>query len=186
MFRDGGGPAGPVRVGPVVRDETSMPTHQIVSGFTRKIDQRSRPSTRASAVRTARSSGSNRGRGPGVAARRVGGAARGSRRPWNDRAAASTRQVDHETDKTVETRHAPILAASEPRRSPQRETVQESIQNHTPSGGITLVIVTYADQAGARKAFGKAYKQEVAGSSPAAATHNPWWGLLSRALTPLA
>ena len=38
------------------------------------------------------------------------------------RAASQHQQVDHEPDKTVEVGHAPILAASEPRRSRQRET----------------------------------------------------------------
>ena len=36
--------------------------------------------------------------------------------------AAQHQQVEYEADKTVETGHAPILAASEPRRSRQRET----------------------------------------------------------------
>ena len=53
----------------------------------------------------------------GVAARRVDGATRGSRHPWNDPAATQHQQVDHEPDKTVETGHPPILDRRRPGRS---------------------------------------------------------------------
>ena len=58
---------------------------RIVSGFTRKIDQRSRPSTRASAVRIARSEVRSGVVASDGARPRVDDAGRGSRHPWNDR-----------------------------------------------------------------------------------------------------
>ena len=95
-----------MRVGPVVRDEASMPTQDRV-GLTRKIDQRSRPSTR-----------DKRGEDRSV----VGFEARTRDLALQHRelmaqhedldilgtlpATAQHQQVDHEPDKTVETGHA--------------------------------------------------------------------------------
>ncbi len=83
-FNSGGGSSGPAWVGPAVRDECQCQP-KTVSGLTKKLDQRSRPSTPANAVKIERSSGSNRGRDLGVAGRRVGGVGRGSRHLWNAR-----------------------------------------------------------------------------------------------------
>src|SRR5205823_6279011 len=81
-----------------------------VSGFTMKIDHRSRPSTRVrrgSRGLPVRSADGSRG----VAARRAVGAIRGSRHLWKIPAAAQHRHVDHEPDDTIETSNASILSA---------------------------------------------------------------------------
>ena len=110
---DGGGwPAGPVRVGPVVRDEASMPTPGSCRASPGRSTSGHGRATRANAVRIARSSGSKRGRGDlALQDRELVAQHEDLDILGTIRAAAQHQQVDHEPDKTVETGHAPILAA---------------------------------------------------------------------------
>ena len=119
---DGGGSAGPMRVGPVIRDESSMPTHDRVG-----LDHEDRP---AFTAEPARERGEDRAmfglepwmwmlafqHGELVAQHEDLGIF-GAIAP-----SAQYQEVEYEADKAVETGHASILPLSEPRRSCQRET----------------------------------------------------------------
>jgi hypothetical protein len=113
-FGDGGGSAGPVRVGPVLRDEPSMPPYDRVG-----LHQEERPAFTC-----------ERGEDGAVVGRerwvRVLALQHGELvAQYEDLdilgAIAPTsqhQQIDHQANKTVETRHELIVPASEPRRSP--------------------------------------------------------------------
>jgi Transposase, Mutator family len=121
-FGRGGGSAAPVRVAPVVRDETSMPTQQRVG-----LHQKHRPAVTAEPTR-------ERGEDRAV----VGFEGRARHLTAQDRelmtqhedlgilgtipVAAQHQQIDHEPDETVETSHPVSVAASGPLRSRQHVT----------------------------------------------------------------
>ncbi len=137
-FGCGGWPAGPVWVGPVVRDEASMPGQDGL-----RLDEEARP---AVAAERAGERGEDRS---------VGGFETRSRHlTVQDRelmsededlgisgtiaATVEHQQADHEADKTVEAGHPPILTGFRPRRSRQREPPGQPTQMsfRPPQGGV--------------------------------------------------
>ena len=132
-----------------------------------KIDQRSRPSTRDSAVRIARSSGSKRGRGDlALQDRELVAQHEDLDILGTIASAAQHQQVDHEADKTVETGHAPILAASEPGRSHQRVTPVQYTRTGIRHPHVVTPLTSRPRRSSPRS-MRRALQRLCAGSAPA-------------------
>ena len=125
-----------MRVGPALRDETSMPTQDRVG-----LHQQDRLAVSAE---HASERGEDRAVGGFKARTRDLASQDGKLMAQHENlhsfgtisTAAQDQQVEHESDETVETSHAPILAAPEPCRSSQRETPGQQpgrvLGTHTP------------------------------------------------------
>jgi hypothetical protein len=129
-FDRGGWSAGPVRIGPVVRNESSMPRQD--RARLHQEDPASRPSTRANAATIARSAGSKRGRGT-LAFEDRELVAQYEDLDVLGPVSASTQhqQVDEESDETVEASHGVDPGRHE--ADPNQTGARSTRSTHRPS-----------------------------------------------------